>query len=160
MAGESMLHFVPIDKSAHDQSYAFAKMIDWMDRFRDRNIKPKRLFLEHTRTDVFSGHPPWNNSANQDKPALKILASNITESTYRVFVVCTKLGKMRKSGRILPATCIRHTTRMAAAVLLEYRYWLERWDEGRRTRMGEVWIPYRAITVHEWMKLQDVWEED
>jgi hypothetical protein len=41
-----------------------------------------------------------------------------------------------------------------------YGYWFGRWDEGCHTRMGDVWIPDRAITIDELLKLQELWEED
>jgi hypothetical protein len=40
------------------------------------------------------------------------------------------------------------------------RMLFSRWDGGCHTRMNDVWIADRAITVDELLKLQEVWEED
>jgi hypothetical protein len=41
-----------------------------------------------------------------------------------------------------------------------YGFWFGRWDAGCHTRMGDVWIPDRALTIDDLLKLQELWEED
>jgi hypothetical protein len=43
---------------------------------------------------------------------------------------------------------------------MTYGLWYSRWDEGCHTRMGDVWLPDRAMTIDVLLKLQELWEDD